>query len=145
MDNKSRKERERLKEEYKEHYRKIKDIKEKGQRSGYIRNVNEALKNMNSSGLLSSADRYLDQVRAKMVMMEARLDVAMDQLLNTDPAADDEETVAFEESLRKKRASETLNTIKRDIGLLYRELEEQANEYRAEKTIGRKTESSSDS
>lgn len=144
MDSKNQQERERLKEEYKEHYRKIKEIKEKGRRSGYIHNVNEALKNMDPSGLLSSADRYLDQVREKMVMMEARLDVAMDQLLHTEPAAD-EESAAFEDSLRKKRASETLNTIKRDMGLLYRELEEQANEYRAEKTIGRKTENPSDS
>lgn len=143
MENKSQQERDRLKEEYKEHYRKIKEIREKGQRSGYIHNVNEALKNMDASDLLASADRYLDQVREKVVMMEARLDVAIDQLFQSDTSTDEEEA-AFEESLRKKRASETLNTIKRDMGLLYRELEVQANDYRAEKTIGKKTESSSD-
>lgn len=144
MDSNSRQERERLKEEYKEHYRKIKEIKEKGRHSGYIHNVNEALKNMDASGLLNSADRYLDQIREKMVMMEARLDVAIDQLLQSDKA-DDDATHEFEESLRKKRASETLQTIKRDMGLLYRELEVKANDYRAEKTIGKNKDNPSDS
>jgi len=102
---------------------------------------------MDASGLLSSADQFLDQVRQKMVMMEARLDVAIDQLLHSDSAdtVTDEETAAFEDSLRKKKASETLNTIKRDMGLLYRELEEQADEYRAEKTVGKRPDETPDS
>src|SRR5690625_143094 len=144
MDSESRKERERLKEEYKEHYRKLNEIRQKGRRVGYIKNVNEALKNLDARDLLSSADKYLDQVREKMAMMEARLDVAIGQLIDQD-SSEKEKQEDFEETLRKKRASETLTSLKREMGLLYRELEEQANGYRAEKTIGRQTDEPSDS
>lgn len=144
MDSESRKERERLKEEYKEHYRKLNEIRQKGRRAGYIKNVNEALKNLDARDLLSSADKYLDQVREKMAMMEARLDVAIGQLIDQD-SSEKEKQEDFEETLRKKRASETLTSLKREMGLLYRELEEQANGYRTEKTIGRQTDEPSDS
>lgn len=144
MDSESRKERERLKEEYKEHYRKLNEIRQKGRRAGYIKNVNEALKNLDARDLLSSADKYLDQVREKMAMMEARLDVAIGQLIHQD-SSEQERQEDFEETLRKKRASETLTSLKREMGLLYRELEEQANGYRAEKTIGRQADEPLDS
>jgi len=68
----SEKERERLKEEYKEHYRKIREAKEKVRRSGYVKNVNDALQKMNADELLTSVDEFLGKVRTKMVGLEAR-------------------------------------------------------------------------
>lgn len=133
MKSNSEQERERLKEEYKQHYRKIKDAKEKLQRSRYVQNVNEAIHNMDASDLLDSVDHFLGHVRHKMAHIEARLDVAMDEFLNTS----DEDAEEFDEDLKKERAKQTLKQIKLDMGLLYREIEQQAEEYQTEKTIGK--------
>ena len=128
----SEKERERLKEEYKDHFRKMKDAGEKIRRNRYIKNVNEALHQMDASELLSSFDHFLDQVRSKMALIEARLDVAVEEILETSDL--DEELDA---EMRKQKAKESLKKIKTDMGMLYRDIEKQAEEYKAEKTVGR--------
>lgn len=130
----SEKERERLKEEYKDHFRKMKDAGEKIRRNRYIKNVNEALHQMDASELLSSFDHFLGQVRSKMALIEARLDVAVEEILETSDL--DEE---LDSEMRKQKAKESLKKIKTDMGMLYRDIEKQAEEYKAEKTVGRHT------
>lgn len=137
MSTNSEQERERLKEEYKDHYRTIRDAKEKLRRSKYVQNVNESLQRMNADELLSTVDDFLGKVRHKMAHIEARLDVAMDQFMDT--PADEAE---LDESLKKETAKDTLKQIKMEMGLLYREIEQQADELQAEKTVGRKEEQS---
>lgn len=132
MSSKSEQERERLKEEYKDHYRKIRDTKEKLRRSKYVQNVNEALHNMNTDELLSSVDHFLGNVRDKMSHIEARLDVAMEGFLD-----EDEQKEMLNEELRKEHARESLKQIKLEMGLLYSEIEEQAKELNIDKTVGR--------
>lgn len=129
----SEQEREKLKEEYKEHYRKIRDTKEKLRRSGYVKNVNEALQQMNADELLASVDQFLGKVRSKMAGLEARLDVAMDHLMDDRP--DEEE---LDEELKKEKARDTLKQIKLEMGLLYSEIEQQANGLNVDKTVGKK-------
>lgn len=129
--------RERLKEEYKEHYRKIRDAKEKLRRSGYVKNVNEALQQMNADELLSSVDHFLGNVRDKMSLIEARVDVAMDQFMSDSDSEIEKSGTRLDDELRKESAQETLKQIKREMGLLYSEIEEQAKELKAEKTVGR--------
>jgi len=131
MSSNSEQERERLKEEYKDHYRKIRDAKEKLRRSKYVRNVNEALHQMNADHLLENIDDFLGKVRTKMSLIEARLDVAMEQILDQP-----EDISELDEELKKEKARESLKKIKADMGLLYREIEKQAQELHAEKTIG---------
>lgn len=133
MSSSSEQDRERLKEEYKEHYRKIRDAKEKLQRSKYVRNVNNAMQNMNADELLSSVDDFLGSVRNKMVSFEARLDVAMDQFLDDHP-----DTEELDEELKKARAHDTLRQIKQEMGMLYSEIENQARNMKVEKTVGKK-------
>jgi hypothetical protein len=135
----SEKERERLKEEYKDHFRKMKDAGEKIRRHRYVKNVNDALHQMDASELLSSFDHFLDQVRSKMAHIEARLDVAVEEILETSEL--DEELDA---ELRKQKAKESLKKIKTDMGMLYRDIEKQAEEYKAEKTVGRQSGSNSE-
>lgn len=130
----SEKERQRLKEEYKDHFRKMKDAGEKIRRNRYVKNVNDALHQMDASELLSSFDHFLDQVRSKMALIEARLDVAVEEILETSEL--DEELDA---EMRKQKAKESLKKIKTDMGMLYRDIEKQAEEYKAEKTVGRHT------
>lgn len=138
MASESEQERERLKEEYKEHYRKIRDAKEKLRRSGYVKNVNEALQQMNADELLASVDQFLGKVRTKMAGLEARLDVAMDHLMDDQP-----DEAELDEQMKKEKAKDTLKQIKLEMGLLYSEIEEQANGLHVDKTVGRKTESHS--
>ena len=133
MSSNSEQERERLKEEYKDHYRKIRDAKEKLRRSTYVQNVNESLRRMNSDELLSSVDDFLGKVRHKMAHIEARLDVAMDHFMESDTSE-----AELDESMKKENAKNTLKQIKMEMGLLYREIEQQADELQAEKTVGRK-------
>ncbi|MCC5940396.1 MAG: hypothetical protein JJU37_02560 [Balneolaceae bacterium] len=133
MSSNSEQERERLKEEYKDHYRKIRDAKEKLQRSKYVQNVNESLQKMNADELLTSVDEFLGKVRHKMAHIEARLDVAMDHFMENDT-----KDAELDEAMRKESAKSTLKQIKMEMGLLYREIEQQADELQAEKTVGRK-------
>lgn len=127
MATKGEQERERLKQEYKEHYRKIRDAKEKLRRSQYVKNVSRAMKEMNADQLLESVDEFLDKLRHNMASIEARLDVAMEQVM--DEAEQDEE-------LKKEKAKETIRQVKRDLGLLYNDLEKQAAEMDVKKTVG---------
>lgn len=135
----SEQERERLKEEYKEHYRKIREAKEKVRRSGYVKNVSDALQQMNADELLASVDEFLGKVRTKMTHLEARLDVAMDHLMD-----DQFDEAELDEQMKKEKARETLSQIKLEMGLLYSEIEEQANGLNVDKTIGKKSESESE-
>lgn len=131
MNSNSEQERERLKEEYKDHYRKIREAKEKLRRSKYVQNVNEALHQMNADELLANVDDFLGKVRTKMSLIEARLDVAMEQILDQP-----DDISELDEELKKEKARESLKKIKSEMGLLYREIEKQAAELHAEKTIG---------
>jgi hypothetical protein len=136
MSTDSEKERERLKEEYKEHYRTIRDAKEKIRRSRYVSNVNQAMKQMNADDLLASVDEFLGKVRSKVAGFEARLDVALDQMM--DEGRDEAE---MDEELKKAKAQDTLKQIKLEMGLLYSELEKHADELNVKKTVGKQDDS----
>jgi hypothetical protein len=140
MSSNSEQERERLKEEYKDHYRKIREAKEKLRRSKYVQNVNEAMQNMNADELLSSVDDFLGTVRTKMASFEARLDVAMDQFLD-----DEADKAELDDEMKKVKARDTLKEIKREMGMLYNEIEQQAENLNVEKTVGKKPDADEES
>lgn len=133
MSNRSEKERERLKEEYKDHYRKIRDIKEKVRRSQSVKNISDAVENMNTDELMASVDHFLDKVRDKVAHFEARLDVAMENLTGGDDHVTKQE---MDETVRKERARETLKQVKIEMGMLYNEIEKRADDIKVQKTIG---------
>ena len=133
MQSKSEQEREKLKEEYKEHYRKIRDAKEKVRRSRYVKNVSDAVQNMNADDLLDSVDEFLGKVRNRMTSIEARLEVAMDQFTEDHDDLDEE----LDKELKRQQARDTLREIKHEMGLLYNDLEKQAGELNVDKTVGR--------
>ena len=135
MSDQSREERERLKEEYKDHYRRMKDAAEGARRSRYVNNINEALGNMNSDELLGSVDEFLGKVRDKVSGFEARLEVALDSLEMGD-AKDKMDAAELEKEMAKENARETLKKMKMEMGLLYSELEEQAKSMNVNKTVG---------
>jgi len=129
----SQEERERLKEQYKEHYRKMMDAKERLNRSRKTRNIADALHNMDKSDLFNTVDEFLHKLRSKLAHVEARLDVAMDDLTTKN---EDVITPEQEDTMRKHRAEETLKQVKAEMGLLYSEIEQQAEDIRVKKTIG---------
>src|SRR6056297_3660243 len=86
MSDSSRDDRERMKEEYKDHYRRIREAKEKLRSSSYAKKAGDAVRQMNADELLNSVDHFLGKLKYKMASIESKLDVAMDDIL-----ADDEQ------------------------------------------------------
>lgn len=139
MSEDSHQKRERLKEEYKAHYRKIQETKERLRQAKRTQKITDALHNMDTTQLAETFDDFLFKVKSKVASLEARLDVAMDSLGDSYKEAAEEQQ--HEEELRKAKARETLKQAKIEMGMLYSEIEQQADALQVEKTIGRKTES----
>lgn len=136
MSDDSRKERERLKEEYKEHYRKMRETKERLNRAKRTQNITGALRKMDTSQLMNSFDDFLFNVKSKIAGVEARLDLAMDSLTSDDEQFGSMQEQQRKEELQKIQAKETLKQVKLEMGQLYNEIERQADSMRVEKTIG---------
>lgn len=134
MSSDSREERERLKEEYKAHYRKMRETKERLSRAKRKQNITQALKNMDKSQMLESFDNFLHSVKHKLASVEARLDVAMDDLTSKEEQSETEQEL--DEEMNRTKAKETLKQLKMEMGLLYKEIEQQAGSIQVEKTIG---------
>lgn len=143
MSNEGEQERERLKEEYKEHYRRIKEAKKRLKQTEQKGNISQAVQNMNADSLLETMDEFLGKVRDKVTHVEARLDVAMDSLEDEDSTAGSKvKQQEMDEELKRQKAKQTLKQVKAEMGMLYNEIEKHADEIHAEKTIGNKKESS---
>lgn len=135
MSSDSRNQREKLKEEYKEHYRKLRETKERLNQTRKKHNIVQALKNMDSTELMESFDSFLFEVKSKVAHAEARLDVALDSLESEGASPVNE--IESDEVMKKQKAKETLKQLRNEMGLLYSELERQADEINVNKTIGR--------
>lgn len=146
MSSKSEQERERLKEEYKDHYRRIKEAKERLKQTEKKGKIAQALNNMNADELLGSVDEFLGKVKDKVNLAEAKLDVAMDSMDDDDPSsvAGKLKQEELDLELKKKKAKETLQQVKAEMGMLYSEIEKHAEEIHTEKTIGTKKDNTSD-
>lgn len=126
-------ERNRLKEEYKDHYRKIKDLKTKLAEAERVKKLANAVNQINPQGLIDQFDEALGKVREKIFTAEARLDVAMESVDNVDNI-----TPVDEDAIRKQKASETLKQMKMELGMLNDAIEVQAANLPAQKTLGKK-------
>jgi hypothetical protein len=138
MSNKSEEERERLKQEYKDHYKKIKELKERSKRAEQKGKIAQAVNNMNSDTLMESVDEFLGKVRDKVNYVEARLDVAMDSMDDDSELENEIKNEQHEAEMKKQRAKQTLQQVKADMGMLYSEIEKSAEDIKTEKTIGTK-------
>lgn len=141
MSDSSREDRERMKDEYKDHYRRIRDAKEKLRSSSYAKKAGDAVRQMNADELLHSVDHFLGKLRYKMSSIESKLDLAMDDILTTD----EQKKSDLDEEMKKEKAKETLRQIKQEMGMLYDDLEQQAEEMNVKKTVGPKPDKIPDS
>lgn len=138
MSSDSRNERERLKEEYKSHYRKMRATKERLSRAKKTQNITKALKDMDKGQMLDTFDDMLFSVKNKVAQVEARLDVAMEGLSDEQASRSTEQEL--DEEMQKEQAKETLRQVKLEMGLLYDEIEQQAEAIDVKKTVGNQAE-----
>lgn len=135
MSENSRNQREKLKEEYKQHYRKMRETRERLKQTKRKKGIVDALRDMDSSQLMESFDSFLFDVKNKVAHAEARLDVALDSL--EEEGSSPLQQAENDEALKKAKAKETLKQLKNEMGMLYSELERQAEAINVDKTIGR--------
>lgn len=135
MSSSSRSQREQLKQQYKKHYRKMREAKERLRRSQKTRNIAAALKDMDKSELMASFDSFLFEVQSTVAHAEAKLDVALESLETKD--VEMAQQGGGNEVSNKTKARETLKQLKNEMGLLYSELERRAEGLDVEKTIGK--------
>lgn len=134
MSKESRNQRDQLKQEYKKHYRKMRQAKERLKRNRKTQNIAQALKNMDSTELMASFDSFLFEVKSKVANAEARLDVALDSLEEKDFSSVQQHDQ--EPASDKIHAKETLKQLKAEMGMLYNEIEQQAVALDVDKTVG---------
>jgi len=137
------KEYEQIKEEYKVHYQKVKELRKKLNELKHSKKVNSALEQMNTQDLLNSFDQVLHNFKEKVAVAEARLTVALDNLipdieLDEEPEKKSPSDAEKEEVVRRQKARETLSMLKNEMGMLHMEIEEKAKELDVSKTIGSK-------
>jgi phage shock protein A len=125
-------ERNRLKEEYKAHYQKIRELKQKLAEAERVKKIKQAMHAIDPQGLIDQFDQALDKVREKVFDAEARLDMAMES------KADEQFHADHEDALQKQKAAETMRHMKMELGVLNDAIEEQANTLDATKTLGKK-------
>lgn len=126
----SREERDRIKEEYKAHYRQVLEARKRIEDIKRKQRIVDALDRMNAGGILESMESMLHKIREKVAVTEARLDVASEKEENTLSAED-------ESFIEKHRAKETLNQIKLEMGLLQNDIDDQVKQLQSDKTVGR--------
>lgn len=127
-------ERERLKEEYKQHYRQILEHKKQLAAAERKSRVLRSIQDMDTRPVLESVQDALGAVRERIAQAEARLDVWLENRddSGTDSSLAAEEVARFEQ---KQKASQLLSQIKSEMGTIERNLDEKAATLGASKTI----------
>lgn len=127
----SQEDRERLKEEYKEHYRAIRDLRKKAAESERMAKISSALHNVNTESIMETFDQALNKVRETIEIAEAKIEMAIESTLNDH---NDEELKEIEQ---KRKARENLEKIRADMGVLRNDLVEKVEEIQVQaKTLG---------
>jgi len=128
-------ERNRIKEEYKAHYLKIKELKQKLSEAERVKKLSNAIDQINPRGLLDQFDNALDKVREKIFVAEEKLNMAIDSAEAEQGPTEEDEAV-----IRKQKAAETMRQMKMELGMLNDAVEEQASKLPVDKTLGKKPE-----
>lgn len=127
----SKEDRERLKEEYKEHFRAIRDLRKKAAESERMAKISSALHSVNSESIMDTFDQALNKVRETIEIAEAKIEMAIESRL--DDHGDDE----LKEIEQKRKAKEALDKIRSDMGVLHNDLVEKVEEVQLKaKTLG---------
>ncbi len=128
----SREERERLKQEYKEHYRQL--LEQKKKLAAYERKarIMKSLEAIDPSPVLHSFQNALQTVREKITLAESRLETWMDHQQGEEAAPPPPDA---EEVIRKEQAGQLVRQIRAEMGVIERDLEDTASGMKSEKTV----------
>jgi Sec-independent protein translocase protein TatA len=130
----SQEDRERLKEEYKEHFRAIRDLKKKAAESERMARISSALNNVNTQTIMDSFDQALHKVKETIEIAEAKIEMAIESRL------DDHGDEELREIEQRRRAQETLRNLKSEMGTLENHLDSTVEEIKnSPKTLGPST------
>jgi len=139
------KEFEQLKNEYKEHYKKLNEMKQKLMQAKHTQRIAQALEDMDPKPVIQSVDEMVEVIRGKAAQWEAKLSVALsDTYDNLTGSEEDAEKVSeFEQMQKKQDIKNTINEIKLQMQNLNVDVlqKEQAI---VEKTLGEDLSSKSD-
>ena len=139
------KEFEQLKNEYKEHYKKLNEMKQKLIQAKHTQRIAQALEDMDPQPVIQSVDEMVEVIRGKAAQWEAKLSVALsDTYDNLTGSEEDAEKVSeFEQMQKKQDIKNTINEIKLQMQNLNVDVlqKEQAI---VEKTLGEDLSSKSD-
>ncbi|MCH8569208.1 MAG: hypothetical protein LAT67_13115 [Balneolales bacterium] len=140
--------REQLKEEYKQHYRQLNELKKKHamyeKKARIIKNLDE----MDPSPVMERFQSALHAVKERIAMAEARLEVYLDDqdeshLFSAQASGSETNSTSArsrniaedEEFLSKEKAKSIVNRIRSDMGIIQRELDEKAGKLPGDKTV----------
>ena len=134
--------REQLKKKYKKHYRELLETKKR------LRELERAKKATSgfsetkgtSTDLINQMEELVTKIKQRASLIESKVEIALDTLKSDGS----EQEASLEQQERKRRARDTINLIKNEMGQLYSEMETQARELDAEKTVGIKPTTESD-
>lgn len=128
----SQEDRERLKEEYKEHYRAIRDLRKKAAESERLAKISAALHNVNTDSIMETFDHALNKVRETIEIAEAKIEMAIESHL------DDHGDEELHEMEQRRKVRQTLDSIRSEMGALQNDLDKKTEqiEQAAAKTLG---------
>lgn len=130
----SREERDRLKEEYKAHYRNLLETKEKVKKALSIQQIQKVLSDMGGADLLEKMGNMVDNLKENVALAEAKLELALESIREEQEKQDLEKEG---EDLRKKQqAQEAIRQIKSEMGLIQEELAKEAQNLKTAKSLG---------
>lgn len=134
----SRNERERLKQVYKSHYHRIRDMKKRVRQLEYQKSTGKAISAMNRTDIFSEMDASLQKVNRKVAEMEARLEIVLSDQFDND--LDTEQIQQFERNLEEERlrhkSRETIRKWKNEMGRLQDEIDSEAERLEKIKSMG---------
>lgn len=125
----SREERERLKEEYKEHYRSILESKKKLEQYERKAKIIKALEQIDPKPVFDSLQNALGKLREKVAHAEARYETWMDD------AGELRAQEESEEFSRQQRAKDTIRSLRAEMGSLEDELDREVSRIEKVKTM----------
>jgi hypothetical protein len=129
-------ERERLKEEYKDHFRKMRDTRERVKEAVGYQKISKALNDMNTDAVFDTMGEMVDSLKDKIALAEAKLEIALESY--RDVETESEPAPADPEAVKKAEAKKAIQQIKMEMGMVYKDLEKEAEALREQqKTMGR--------
>jgi len=125
-------EREKLKEAYKEHYRALRELKEKAVNARRVASVKEALQKIGDRSVVERLDQAVETVQVHIARAEAKLEHFIDSHTQR---AEQEETQAW---MDKEQARQTIEQIRAEMGLVHQDIENKLSDLpEVTKSVGR--------